>query len=189
MTEPVPNSASGDEALSTTPFRRKKRKLSFKQRRLIKRARQQEERQTNLKSIHLKRKSEAQAQAQAVSKFNLQEAPVSVTAWSGTRQEFSDGTPGVDELLRAGMTYVAWNGVETKPILDSDGHLFVLLAGSPRDQAGWDGVRRDMEMGMEMGRKRLRLASKHENHRRGDFPALTEGSYFGGGAKARLELC
>ena len=72
--------------------------------------------------MQLKRKSEAETQASIAEGFNLEETPVAVNAWSGLRQDFSSNkTPGLEELLGAGMTYVAWDGVETKPILDKAG--------------------------------------------------------------------
>ena len=105
----------------------------------------------------------------------------------GSCQAFPSGTPNADNLLAVGMAYVAWDGVQTQPILDKDGRLFVLLAGSSRDQISWECVRKDMVQVFEVGQKSIKLSHKQEHNHQGDFPAIIEGIYFSGGAKVRFE--
>jgi hypothetical protein len=164
--------------------RASKRKAGSKYRRRVKRKLQQLEQHTHLKAINLKRKAEAEEEAAVLGEFNVEEVPVSFNAWSGTRQRFdSSKAHTAEELIDAGMTYVVWDGIQTRPILDKEGRLIVLLAGSPRDRVGWEEVKEEMAEAIEQGGRTISCGARHRFHKRGVFPALTVGPFFGGGAK------
>ncbi|KAI9068209.1 hypothetical protein FKP32DRAFT_1562192, partial [Trametes sanguinea] len=73
------------------------------------------------------------------------------------------------------------------PILDKDGRVFAVLAGSPRD-SNWGRVNEEIQEIFETAREAYGLTGKQVNHRRGDFPAVTSGISFGGGQQVVANL-
>ena len=103
------------------------------------------------------------------------------------------------ELLAGGkFRLIRWNGMcvsftysndsklnetrVTRAIVDKDGRIIAVLAGSPND-ADWASVHRSAYAALQTARRRCRFPKKTTTHRRGNFPALSAGISFGGGQK------
>ncbi|RPD55261.1 hypothetical protein L226DRAFT_470756, partial [Lentinus tigrinus ALCF2SS1-7] len=69
------------------------------------------------------------------------------------------------------------------PLLDSDGRVFAILAGSPRDDTSWQACVRDAARAMKDLRREYRFAANPKPNRRGDYPIVTVGISYGGGQK------
>lgn len=69
---------------------------------------------------------------------------------------------------------------ECRPLADSDGRVFGVLAGMPKDK-GWAEVGAAAAKAIEEARLQVNIPPKLSNHCRGQFPALAVGISHGGG--------
>ncbi|KAG6836007.1 hypothetical protein H0H93_012314 [Arthromyces matolae] len=93
----------------------------------------------------------------------------------------------VDELVNEhGFTDFWWDGIETIPVLDNDGRIFMLLAGRPMDPAYVKAATRAFELIMKEGAL-TEFEPKVCQNKRGDFPAFSVGSLYGIGHQVPKE--
>ncbi|KAI0685212.1 hypothetical protein C8T65DRAFT_592686 [Cerioporus squamosus] len=69
------------------------------------------------------------------------------------------------------------------PLLDAEGHVFAVLAGSPRDEASWSTAVRDATKAMQDLEAEYRFPANAKPNRRGPYPSATVGVSYGGGQK------
>ncbi|KAF8194926.1 hypothetical protein BJ912DRAFT_923826 [Pholiota molesta] len=86
-----------------------------------------------------------------------------------------------DLTNRMGMQLVEWNGRDCRPLIDGNGTIFGVLAGTPRDALAWDAVHVAAAKAIDAARQKIRVPDKFRHHRRGKFPALPIGISHGGG--------
>ncbi|KAF7307924.1 hypothetical protein MKEN_01153300 [Mycena kentingensis (nom. inval.)] len=94
---------------------------------------------------------------------------------------------GLEEFFRMGFTKLAWNGIDAKPLVDSSGRIFAVLAGRPTTPAYSASTLRALRL--------LRAAAAHaaahsvgKANRRGPFTAVTVGISYGQGQTSATPL-
>ncbi|KAF9034125.1 hypothetical protein BJ165DRAFT_1534319 [Panaeolus papilionaceus] len=82
-----------------------------------------------------------------------------------------------------GFTLVEWDGRTSKPLLDSKGRVFGVLAGQVDTPENWDPVVDEAVNLLAAARLRCRFNPDEvlHGHRRGRFPTLRSGISYGGG--------
>ncbi|KAJ7066859.1 hypothetical protein B0H15DRAFT_958294 [Mycena belliarum] len=91
------------------------------------------------------------------------------------------------ELLHMGFRLIPWNGRDSRPIIDAQGRIIAVLAGRPDDPtylAAADAV----YSAMKMEASALHLPRTLFSKRRGAFPALNVGTYYGKGTRSATQL-
>ncbi|KAJ7082459.1 hypothetical protein B0H15DRAFT_803272 [Mycena belliarum] len=83
------------------------------------------------------------------------------------------------DFLAMGFTLVRWNGRDARPIVDSHGRIIAVLAGRPNDPT-YDAAASEAfaTLAAEAARPNFPL---HMHHRRGAFPAVNAGIFYGQG--------
>lgn len=61
--------------------------------------------------------------------------------------------------------------------------MFTVLAGKPKDIAGWDRVNAQVQEAFDGARASYKLDAKQASHRRGEYPTISAGISYGGGQK------
>ena len=74
----------------------------------------------------------------------------------------------------------------THPVVDSDGRVIGLLAGHPKDTAGWMRISREAAGAIENARAKCVFTPEQKHHRRGASPALAFGISHGNGTLVSL---
>ncbi|KAI0713062.1 hypothetical protein C8T65DRAFT_574233 [Cerioporus squamosus] len=69
------------------------------------------------------------------------------------------------------------------PLLDAEGRVFAVLAGSPRDEDSWNTTVRDAAKAMQDLEASYRWPANGKPNRRGPYPSATVGVSYGGGQK------
>jgi len=91
---------------------------------------------------------------------------------------FDENTLPLRDLLkvyrRLGYSYIPWDGVTARPILDWDGRLFAALAGRPTDQEYAEACKIAFDA-INLTEKSAAFKPIHLHHKRGDFPAVNIG--------------
>lgn len=70
-----------------------------------------------------------------------------------------------------------------RALLDKTGRVFTVLAGKPKDIAGWDRVNAQVQEVFDGARASYKLDAKQAFHRRGEYPTISAGISYGGGQK------
>ncbi|KAJ7310640.1 hypothetical protein DFH08DRAFT_918250 [Mycena albidolilacea] len=89
-----------------------------------------------------------------------------------------------------GFTYIAWLGLLTIPILDSQRQIIALLGGTPKDVEGWTKVTDGAFALMQDALRWVKLSEETLDHRRAQqpFAAVGRGLSHGGGQMEPGEL-
>jgi hypothetical protein len=130
--------------------------------------------------------------------LEAEELPVASTGYIALRDEAKPIVIGL-EALRSdpNMSIIDWDGMcvlnqfylsaflknycsSATPIVDKEGRVIAVLAGSPSDP-GWAELQRSAAFKLEECRKLCKFTGKLADNRQGDFPALAQGISFGGG--------
>ncbi|KAJ7079410.1 hypothetical protein B0H15DRAFT_787992 [Mycena belliarum] len=91
------------------------------------------------------------------------------------------------ELIGMGFELVPWNGVDPRPIVDMHGRIVAVLAGQPRDPTyAADAAAAFAAMQAEAAD--ACFPSSMSKHRRGLFPAINAGLYYGKGTRTACRL-
>ncbi|KAH9854792.1 hypothetical protein C2E23DRAFT_815704 [Lenzites betulinus] len=110
--------------------------------------------------------------------------PVTPNAFIGRLQKEkpSDRAPlDKDAAIALGLRYVPWNGRDVMPLLDNDGVIFAVCAGTPKDEE-WSGVMAEAQKVLEEAQGKLYGDGGVElKHRRGRFAVFASGISYGGG--------
>ncbi|KAF9487450.1 hypothetical protein BDN71DRAFT_1491355 [Pleurotus eryngii] len=86
----------------------------------------------------------------------------------------------VEELLCQGFSLVKWDGCTPRPLIDTKGRIFAVLAGRPKDLS-FDSDCEAAYGAMASELQGFNLQEKEIRHRRGDFPAMATGVSYGNG--------
>ncbi|KAI0646734.1 hypothetical protein C8Q79DRAFT_925453 [Trametes meyenii] len=112
--------------------------------------------------------------------------PVSSTAFVAChlpRTAKDSAAVSKDEALKQGLHYICWNGREQCPLIDKDGVVFAVLAGSPNDPK-WTAAMEEVRAALDGARHELLGNRGHEEeHRHGFFPTIACGISYRGGQK------
>ncbi|KAF8131269.1 hypothetical protein K438DRAFT_1551900, partial [Mycena galopus ATCC 62051] len=85
-------------------------------------------------------------------------------------------------LMGLGFQLIRWNGRDARPLLDSKGRVFLVLAGQPTDNGYPEAVSRAYDAIKKEG-MRADFPPDMRNHRRGLFAAMSVGLILGQGQK------
>ncbi|KAF7306964.1 hypothetical protein MIND_00489200 [Mycena indigotica] len=90
------------------------------------------------------------------------------------------------EIGCSGFSEVPWDGEKTIPLLDSEGRVYGLLGGKPRDR-GWDDLCKRANAEVERQHKELNVSDEKREHRRAarPFAAVARRVSHGGGQTVR----
>ncbi|KAF8188313.1 hypothetical protein K438DRAFT_1972511 [Mycena galopus ATCC 62051] len=87
-------------------------------------------------------------------------------------------------LMGLGFQLIRWNGRDARPLLDSKGRVFLVLAGQPTDNGYPEAVSRAYDAIKKEG-MRADFPPDMRNHRRGLFAAMSVGLILGQGRRFR----
>jgi len=76
----------------------------------------------------------------------------------------------------------------TIPFVDSNGLVFFILGGTPKDTVGWASVVEGAYIATDTLRRSIKFAKTEHEHRRGDFPTVRYGISHGGGQLVCIPL-
>ncbi|KAJ3766429.1 hypothetical protein FB446DRAFT_794122 [Lentinula raphanica] len=75
---------------------------------------------------------------------------------------------------------VTWAATKTVPVIDDDGRITVILVAPPQTD-DWKACAQAATNKLEKERHHCRFTAEQSTHRRGVFPALSTGIFFGNG--------
>ncbi|PIL34678.1 hypothetical protein GSI_03458 [Ganoderma sinense ZZ0214-1] len=110
--------------------------------------------------------------------------PVTSTGFTG---HYVPPVPGdnkastAPQLYQQGFSVLEWDGREPHALVDSNDRVFMMLAGSPKDEHGWLAVRHAAERQMRRLAATFKFAKSPKTSRRGNYRSVTCGILFGGG--------
>ncbi|KAL1743149.1 hypothetical protein HDZ31DRAFT_65301 [Schizophyllum fasciatum] len=122
-----------------------------------------------------------QSAQQVPVEFDLDQAPVTQTAFTALRDASDTGVPALRDLK--GFAYVDWDG--RQPVVFTAGPEEVIvgiLFGAPSDP-DWEEDHAAFAMAIEGAASRMTFAPEEAHHRRGDFRVKAHGTSHGGGQK------
>ncbi|KAJ8692146.1 hypothetical protein PTI98_009484 [Pleurotus ostreatus] len=90
-------------------------------------------------------------------------------------------------LLENGFSLVQWDGRTPRPLVDSGGRIFAVLAGRPKDPS-FEHDCQAMYSSMQAELRGFHLKETDTVHRRGNFPALAVGVSYGNGQRQPMRL-
>ena len=137
------------------------------------------------KQVALKRASAA-IKAPLQTDLFTSSLPVTRPGWIALRKPRADqSTYLLRDLVPHPMELVDWDGSGTRPLVDANGRVFVVLGGMPRDHGSqsWDGVISGGTSAMRRCERKCRFSPSQLSHRRGNFAVLENGISFGGGQR------
>lgn len=129
--------------------------------------------------------------------FNLKTPHVTTTKLTDLR--LNNGPPeghSLSDFLASRFKFIDWDGYSPKVIVDSSGHVIVVLGGMPRDDNGgkvptyeqWGRVARDASNLICKLRGENKFSQEQTTHRRGEFMAIDYGISFGEGQKVNANF-
>ncbi|KAJ7934440.1 hypothetical protein B0H13DRAFT_1855332 [Mycena leptocephala] len=112
--------------------------------------------------------------------LNTGQLPVEKTGWSGIRAPIVCRAYSLEELTGPvfGFTLVDWDGRITRPLVDSNGIVFAVLAGQPNDKT-WLSDCTKFANKMADAAKDFCFTKKQKAGRHGDFRSASVGVSFG----------
>lgn len=200
--EDVALEGSSEQPETGKAARRKRKMVKNKEKRQKRRKLTQDQLGTRLKGIARTRAAESQ-RWDAKDTFATESLPVNSGGWSGLRQRLEKIHPQIKELLdEHEMEVVEWNGRcvsclafslmvvlrdasrDSHAIVDREGRVISVLAGTPRDP-NWGSLMKELEEAIGQAQEKMTFSKKQKEHVRGVFPSVSVGSSFGGGSKVR----
>jgi hypothetical protein len=120
--------------------------------------------------------------------FNTTTLPVAAGAY-GAKVEYASEKYGgkkrrtLAELLAVGFQLIRWDGIAPRPLFDSQGRIFLVLAGRPVADGYAAAATRAYEFMKTMGTA-AGFSASMRHHRRGLFAAINVGLTYGKGQDA-----